>query len=78
VPASFQAERGRLILPPPFPHKQYVRFVHHQARRYGGLHTDHRHFHVWRKLEKTDLDAAYPLLSILYSADQGRPAREPV
>jgi hypothetical protein len=52
--------------------------VHNKARRYGSLRTDHRHFHVWRKLEQTDLDLAYPLFSSLYCADQGRPAREPV
>jgi hypothetical protein len=59
------------MVPPPFPHKQYVRFVRNRARRCGGLRTDHRHFRVWRKLEATDLDAAYATLAALYSADQG-------
>ena len=65
------------MLPSPFPHNQYVRFVRNKARRYG-LRTDHRHFLVWRKLKQTNLDLAYPLLSILYSSRQGRPARNPV
>jgi hypothetical protein len=66
------------MVPSPFPHKQYVRFVRNRASRCGGLRTDHRHFQVWRKLEATDLDAAYATLSALYSADQGRIARHPV
>ena len=52
--------------------------MRNRARRYGSLRTDHRHFHVWRKLEKTNLDLACPLLSIPYSNNQGRPARDPV
>ena len=47
-------------------------------RRYGGLRTDHRHFRVWQKLKQTNLDLAYPLLSVLYASRQGRPARDPV
>ena len=47
------------MMPPPFPHKHYLRFVLNKAGRYGGLRTDHRHFRVWRKLKATDLDAAY-------------------
>jgi hypothetical protein len=66
------------ILPQPFPHKQYVRFVRHKARRCGGLRTNHRHFHVWHKMEKTNLDKARPLLATLYSDTRGRPARDPV
>jgi hypothetical protein len=73
-----QAERGHLILLPPFPHDQYVRFARNRFRRYGGLRTDHRHFRVWQKLKQTNLDLAYPLLSVLYSSRQGRPARDPV
>lgn len=66
------------MIPLPWPHKQYVRFVRNKAGRYDGLHTDHRHFQVWCKLEATNLDAAYPILAALYSADRGRPARHPV
>jgi len=66
------------MIPPSFPHKQLIRSVRHRAHRYGGLRTNHRHFQVWRKLERTDLDLAYPILSTLYSHDQGRPARHPV
>jgi hypothetical protein len=66
------------ILPQPFPHKQYVRFVRHKVRRCGGLRTNHRHFHVWHKMEKTNLDKARPLLATLYSDTRGRPARDPV
>ena len=66
------------MVPPPFPHKQYERFVRNRASRCGGLRTDHRHFQVWRKLEATDLDAVYATLGALYSADQGRIARHPV
>jgi hypothetical protein len=66
------------MIPLPWPHKQYVRFVRNKAGRYDGLRTDHRHFQVWCKLEATNLDAAYPILTALYSADRGRPARHPV
>ena len=66
------------MLPPPFPHKQYLRFVRNKASRYGGLRTRHRHFQVWRKLKVTNLDAAYPLLAGLYSSHGGRIARHPV
>lgn len=66
------------MIPPPFPHKQYIRFVHNEARHCGGLRSDHRHFQVWRKLEKANLDAAYDLLVPLYAEGQGRPARHPV
>jgi hypothetical protein len=66
------------MIPSPFPYKQYIRFVCNKAGRYGGLRTDHRHFHVWRKLRKTNLDPAYPILATLYSADWGRIARHPV
>ena len=65
------------MVPPLFRHKHYVRFVRHKANRYGGLRTDHRHYQVWLKLKETNLDAAYPLLSGPYSADQGCPARPP-
>jgi hypothetical protein len=66
------------MIPPLFSHKQYVRFVRQQARRYGGLRTTHRHYHVWRKLQATNLDAAYPILAGLYCAGWGRVARHPV
>ena len=65
------------MLPPLFPHKRFLRFVRKQARRHGALRTDHRHFPVWRKLRRTHLDQAYPLLAALYSAFQGRLARQP-
>jgi hypothetical protein len=52
--------------------------VRHRAHRWGGLRTDHRHFPVWRKLQATNLDAAYALFAPLYGAHQGRPARDPV
>jgi hypothetical protein len=55
-----------------------VRFARNRFRRYGGLRTDHRHFLVWQKLKQTNLDPAYPLLSVLYSSCHGRPARDPV
>ena len=66
------------MIPPSFSHKQYIRFVRNKAHRYGGLRTDHRHFQVWRKLEQTDLDLAYPILATLYSDNRGRLARHPV
>jgi len=66
------------MIPPCFKHKQYLRFVQHRARRYGGLRTSHRHYHIWRKLQATNLDAAYPILAALYCAEQGRPARDPL
>jgi hypothetical protein len=66
------------MIPLFFSHKQFVRFVRHKASRYGGLRTDHRHFQVWRKLQSTNLDAAYLLLAVLYSDSQGRPARHPI
>jgi len=55
-----------------------VRFVRHKARGYGGLNTDHRHYQVWRKLQATNLDGVYPLVSRLYDPSQGRPARCPL
>lgn len=66
------------MIPPPFPHKHYLRFVLNKAGRYGGLRTDHRHFCVWRKLKATNLDAAYLILAALYTKDEGRPARHSV
>lgn len=66
------------MIPPPFPHKRYLRFVHNKASTSGGLRTDHRHFGVWRKLEATNLDPAYDILIPLYTEGQGRPARHPV
>jgi hypothetical protein len=65
------------MLPPLFSHKRFLRFVRKQARRHGSLRTDHRHFQVWRKLQRTNLDPAYPCLAALYSPDQGRLARHP-
>lgn len=58
-----------------FSHKRYVRFVHHKARQYGGLKTDHRHYQVWQKLKATNLDAVYWLAGSLYAPAWGRPAR---
>ena len=66
------------MMPPPFSHKHYVRFVRNKSSRYGGLRTNHRHFSVWRKLRETDLDAAHSILAPLYAEDKGRPARLPV
>ena len=66
------------MIPPFVSHKQYLRFVRHQAYRYGGLRTTHRHYHIWRKLQATNLDAAYPIIAALYCADWGRMARQPV
>ena len=65
------------MVPPPFPHKQYVRFVPNKAAGCGGLRTSHRHFDVWRKLKATNLDSAYPVLAGLYSSDWGCIARHP-
>jgi hypothetical protein len=59
-------------------HKQYLRFVRHRACQYGGLPTRHRHYHVWRQLQATNLDAAYPILARPYAVAWGRPARHPV
>lgn len=64
--------------PSPFPHKQYLRFVHNKAGNSGSLRIDHRHFEVWRKLEKTNLDPAYDILAPLYAEGRGRPPRHPV
>ncbi|MBV7330352.1 hypothetical protein KFU94_19290 [Chloroflexi bacterium TSY] len=61
-----------------FRHKQYVRFVRNRAGRNGGLRSNHRHYAVWRKLSKTNLDGAYSLLKTLYVPECGRPARDPV
>ena len=66
------------MMPPPFPHKHYLRFVLNKAGRYGGLRTDHRHFRVWQKLKATNLDGAIPILAALYAKNEGRPARDPV
>jgi hypothetical protein len=66
------------MIPPFVSHKQYLRFVRHQAYRYGGLRTSHRHYQVWRKLQATNLDGAYAILTGLYSADWGRVARDPL
>ena len=64
------------MIPSLFSHKQYLRFVRHRARHYGGLSTTHRHYQVWRQLQVTDLDAAYPILAALYCVDWGRMARD--
>jgi hypothetical protein len=66
------------MMPPPFPHKYFVRFAINKARRYGVLHTAHLHFQVWRKLQNTNLEEAYSILTPLYSAHKGRPAHHPV
>jgi len=60
---------------PLFAHKRYIRLVQHKAGRYGGLKSDHRHYRVWLKLKATNLDLVYPLVSWLYAAKWGRPAR---
>ena len=49
--------------------------VHHKAGRYGGLKSDHRHYQVWLKLKATNLEPVYPVVSWLYAAKWGRPAR---
>jgi hypothetical protein len=66
------------MIPPPFPHKHYIRFVRNKARHYGGLRTDHRHFQVWVKLKESNLETAYAILAPLYAGGKGRPARHPV
>ena len=66
------------MIPQLFSHKQYLRFVQHQARHFGGLRAGHRHIQVWRKLKVTNLDQAHPILASLYAAGTGRPARQPV
>jgi len=52
--------------------------VHNKASNYGGLHTNHRRFQAWCNLRETNLDAAYPILAPLYSANWERMARHPV
>lgn len=66
------------MIPPLLSHQQFVRVALSRARCYGCLRSHRRHFQVWRKLRKTNLDNAYPLLSVLYSDDQGRLARDPI
>jgi len=66
------------MIPPLSSHKHYVRSALAYSRRHGGLRTDHRHYHVWQKLKETNLDQAYPLLAILYSATMGCIGRDPV
>ena len=66
------------MVPPRCSHKQYLRFVRHQAGQFGGLRTDHRHIQVWRKLGQTNLDLAYSLLAGLYCPDRGCLARDPL
>ncbi len=66
------------MVPLPFSHKQYVRFVGRKAKHHGGLRTDHRHYQVWSKLKVTNLDATYAILVALFCLDRGRPARHPV
>jgi hypothetical protein len=42
--AWFTAGRkGVTYVPPPFPHKQYLRFMSNKAGSYDGLRTQHRH-----------------------------------
>jgi hypothetical protein len=78
MPGSFQAERGRFVIPLLFSHKRYVRTALAYSRRHGGLRTDHRHYHVWQKLKETNLDHAYPLLANCYSDNLGCLGRDPV
>ena len=66
------------MIPSFVPHQQFVRNALGQARANGCLRSGHRHFDVWRKLRKTNLDYAYSLLSVLYSDDQGRLDRKPI
>ena len=66
------------MLPKLFRHKQYVRFVRHRVNRYSGLRRAHRDYKVWRKLSRTNLDGAYPVVAELYESGWGRPARDPV
>jgi hypothetical protein len=66
------------MIPPLFSHKRYVRSALAYSRRYGGLRTDHRHYHVWQKLKESDLDHAYPLLAMLYSDTLGCLGRDPL
>jgi len=66
------------MMPLPYSHKRYRRFVRRRAKRYGGLSTQHRHYQVWEKLQATNLDAAYPRLTVLYDPVLGRLARDPV
>jgi hypothetical protein len=66
------------MIPPLFSHKRYVRSALAYSRRHGGLRTDHRHYHVWQKLNETNLDHAYPLLATLYSDILGCLGRDPV
>ena len=60
-----------------FAHKQYVRFVRKRLSRYGGLSVKHRAYDVWRKLSRTNLDRAWPVLCKLYVAELGRPPWDP-
>lgn len=66
------------MIPSFFSHKQYMRFVRNQVRNHGGLRSTHRHIQVWHKLKATNLDSAYALLTPLYVAGKGCPARHPV
>jgi len=66
------------MVPPHFAHKHFRRFMRHQFQQSGGLSSDHRHFDVFRKIDNTNLDAAYAILVQLYDPDQGCRARQPV
>jgi hypothetical protein len=66
------------MMPLPYSHKRYLRFVRRRAKRYGGLSLQHRHYQVWEKLRATNLEAAYPLLAAVYALLLGRLARDPV
>lgn len=67
-----------LIVPPPFRHKPYRRFVRNRRSYNGGLNADHRHAEAFHKVAGANLDAAYALLAPLYDAHIGRLARSPV
>jgi hypothetical protein len=58
-------------------HKQFLRLLRKRVHRFGPLRTDHRHFHVWLKLKRVNLDPVYPILAPLYSPDKGCLARQP-
>jgi hypothetical protein len=67
-----------LIVPPPFRHKLYRRFVRNRRSRNGGLDADHRNAEAFNKIEGTNLEVAYAILVQRYDPDVGRLARHPV
>ena len=65
------------MLPPLLSHKQFLRLVRKRRRRCRPIHTNHLHYHVLRKMKRTNLDRAYPILSSLYAPVRGALARQP-